>query len=124
MTFTLTAINLNAPSAKPIVISGIKDKHYIFTVENSKCDVYSFQVAAMAADVSSSDPSAEIARSIPSLPDIALIGNAVQYSLTKSANNVFKFNVKLQVTTITNIPVFINEILFLEYCHVSRYSSE
>ncbi len=95
---TLTAMNLNASNAKRIVISEVRDQHYIFTVENStSCDVYSFQVTAMAAGVGSSDPSAVLTRSIPSPPDISLVENSLEHFLAKTACGEFTLVVTIQV---------------------------
>ena len=100
--FILTAINLGVSSAKPIVISGIKDQFHVFSVQNHTCaDVYSFQVAAMAADVESSNSSATVTRSIPSTPDIAAVENAVEHSLTKITDNEFKLIIKVKVCVFT-----------------------
>ena len=97
MNFTLTATNLNASSAEPMVISGIQDQHYVFTAEN-RCDVYSFQVTAMATGVNRSDPSAVFTRTIPSTPDISLVeDNVLEHSLAKLPGDIFTLMVRIQV---------------------------
>ncbi len=95
--FTLTVMNLNASNAEPIVTSGVRDQHYIFTTKNSSsCDVYSYQVAART-DAGGSGPSEVITSSIPSLPDIALIGSSLRHSLAKTGFEGISLNVSFNV---------------------------
>lgn len=83
--FTLTATN---PNASPIVVSGIPDQYYIFTVENvTSCDIYSFQVIAVN-DAGSSDTSEIITRSLPSIPEISAVENSLSHSLAKTADGI------------------------------------
>ena len=96
--FTLNSTSLNATSAKPNLTPGIQDQHYIFTVESSTpCEAYSFTVTAMAAGVASSGASEEVIGSIPSPPDISLIGNTLQHSLIRTAEGSFTLIVTFQV---------------------------
>ena len=86
--FTVTVTNLNDSSTGPMEVSGIQDKHYIFTLEDSTlCDVYSFQVTAVNG-AGTGTPSENIIRSLPSLPDISPVQDSLQHSLVRTASGV------------------------------------
>lgn len=81
--YILTATNINISNARPIV-QVLQEQHYIFTLENSLCDVYAFQVRALNATWSS-NLSEILTRSLPSLPDVSAIEATLEQSLIKIA---------------------------------------
>ena len=97
VTFTVTVMNLNNSSTGPMEVSGIQDKHYIFTLEDStSCDVYSFQATAENG-VGAGTPSEIITRSLPSLPDIPPVQDSLQHYLVRTTRGVtlsVTFNVR------------------------------
>ena len=107
MQFELNVVNLNASSTSgSIVVSGIEDQHYIFTVEDSTpCDVYSFQVMA-TNEAGSSDPSEVITRTIPTLPDISQVEESLHYSLEKIEDGVV-MNATFSVSIIFLLECFV-----------------
>ena len=109
--FTLIIMNLNASIPESIIVPGIRDRHYTFTVENStSCDLYSFRVTAVA-DAVMSDPSEAIVSSIPSLPDTFSIENSLQYSLIRTGLQN-ESEVSLNVTfKVTPHPTELNDIV-------------
>ena len=106
--FTLTVMNLNTSIPEPIIVPGIRDRHYTFTAGNGTlCDLYSFQITAVT-DAVSSDPSEVIVSSIPSLPDTFSIEDSLQHSLVRT-NLENESEILLNVTFKVNIcsPEFI-----------------
>ena len=97
--FTLTAMSQSAFTSEEIVTP---NQHYIFTVqENASCDMYSFQVRAVA-ESGNSNLSEEVRGVVPSLPDISLVETALDYSLSKAADGDFMLNISFQVNIMGN----------------------
>ena len=105
--FTVTVTNLNDSSTGPMEVSGIRDQHYIFTLEDStSCDVYSFQVTAMNG-AGTGTPSQIITRSLPSLPDISPVQDSLQHSLVRTASGVTLMTVTFNVRTLLDVIIYL-----------------
>jgi hypothetical protein len=93
--FTLKATNLNDSTL--MMVLSTQDHFFAITLPgNTSCDIYQFQVTARN-DAGSSIPSDTITRSFPSLPDVTVIDNSLDYSLTKLGDGVLlttTFNVR------------------------------
>lgn len=89
--------DLNSSHLTPDVIRGILNPHYIFSLDRTSCNIYSFRVTSMNGSISSS-ASDSIFSSIPSLPNLSPLENSLRHSLFKSSDGVmFTFSFLVSV---------------------------
>ena len=85
--FSLTVSNLNDTSIEPMHVSGIEDQYYLLTIrDTTSCEVYSFQVAA-TSNAGSSNFSAPVSSTFPSVPDISPLESSLQYSIVQRTSS-------------------------------------
>ena len=101
MSFKILYRNLNSSDSVPVTIQGTHNLSSSFKLilDNTSCDVFSFQVVATGLDGSnSSNWSEPIATRLPSLPRVEPIESSLLYSLSKNENGVmlnFTFDVSM-----------------------------
>lgn len=92
--YSLTAVNLNATFSQNFFT---QEQYYILSVPTfASCDTYSFQVVA-TADSGTSNSSDIIKISVLSRPDLYLVVNSMDYSLSKTKSNQFTVRIRIQV---------------------------
>ena len=114
--FTLTAIS---PSDELIVMSGIRDQHYIFTADHHKCDSYGYSVQAENI-LGLSDNSAVLIATLPSTPDFSQAEDLLDYYLSKDSNG-FILIIALIVST-SNVGKLSLKFAFLFPFRMSIYA--